>query len=151
IVAWGKVVGETITSTEGAHVGDSSHVAKARSFGVVGAYDGQRVGVGRVAVDSTWHHFFDINLIGDPVAPFPKTEGFKASPDGVDALADIETYFQNIATWLARPGALRGLFAGAAWYASRSQPLAMLLNGNRAYTMDETLSIGSLAWDRLIR
>ncbi len=118
---------------------------------MVGAYDGHRVGVGRVAVDSTWHHFFDINLIGDPVAPFPKTEGFNASPEGKAVLADIEAYYVNIGTWIARPGAHVGLFAAAAWYSLRSQPLAMLVNPHRDYTASETLAIGSLALDRMYR
>lgn len=113
-------MGETIVSTEDTHVDDPTHIANARSFGVVGAYDGHRVGVGRVTVDSTWHHFFDINLIGDPVAPFPKTQGFKASADGLLALGHIEAYFRNIGVWLARPGSLTKLFGAAAWFVLRS-------------------------------
>ena len=84
IVAWGKVIELRPTRARRVpYTGEPDYPANARPFGVVGAYDGHRVGVGRVAVDSTWHHFFDINLIGDPVAAFPKTQGFRASPEGL--------------------------------------------------------------------
>ena len=151
IVGWGRVVAETDVSTEPTHVGDPNHIAISRSFGVIGAYDGHRVGVGRVAVDSTWHHFFDINLVGDPVAPYPKDEGFKASPSGEQALADIESYYRNIGFWIARPGTHVRLFAAAAWYALRSQPLNMLVSTRRDYSYPEKLNIGSLALDNLYR
>lgn len=151
IVAWGKVLAETNFSTEGAHTGDPGNIAQARRFGVVGAYDGHRAGVGRVAVDSTWHHFFDINLIGDPVAPFPKTQGFKASSDGQKALADIRSYFRNLATWLARPTTLSRVFSAAAWYSLRTQPLSMIVNPRRTYSHGELMSIGALALDNIYR
>jgi hypothetical protein len=149
IIAWGKVLAETNVSTEGVHTGDPNNTATPRSFGVVGAYDGHRVGVGRVVVDSTWHHFFDINLIGDPAAPFPKTQGFNATPAGQQALADIETYYRNIASWIARPGI--HLFPIFVWYALRAQPLAMLVNPARNYTYPEMLHIGRLGVEAVLR
>jgi hypothetical protein len=146
IVAWGHVLPEKNISTEpSAHIGDPSNVANPRRFGVVGAYDGHRAGVGRVAVDSTWHHFFDINLIGDPAAQYPKTEGFLATPDGVRALEDIQTYYRNLVTWLARPGAQFRVFVSAAWFALRTQPLAMIINEHRPYAHRDLMSIGALA------
>jgi hypothetical protein len=151
IVAWGQVLPETNTSTEDAHIGDEGHTAIARSFGVVGAYDGHRVGVGRVVVDSTWHHFFDINLVGDPVAPFPKTLGFNASPSGQAALADIENYYRNIAYWIARPRAMNVLFPAVAWSALTSQPLNMILNPTRSYHYYDTVRIGALGLENLHR
>jgi hypothetical protein len=151
IVAWGKVLAETDTSTENTHIGDPGDIAQARTFGVVGAYDGHLANVGRVAVDSTWDHFFDINLIGDPVAPFPKTQGFNASPSGMKALDDIRAYYRNLATWLARPGALNRVFIGAAWYALRAQPLAMIVQARRPYTHADLMEIGALALKTIYR
>jgi hypothetical protein len=151
IVAWGKVLAEADVSTEPAHTGDPSNVARPRTFGVVGAYDGHRAGVGRVAVDSTWHHFFDINLIGDPVAPFPKTQGFNASPVGQEALADIRAYYRNLTTWLARPAALSRIFAGMAWYALRTQGLAMAVNPRFDYSHADLINIGALAQNIIAR
>jgi len=151
IVAWGTVVPETNEATEAAHVGDPNNVAIERSFGDIGAYDGHRVAVGRVAVDSTWHHFFDINLIGDPVAPFPKNEGFKATPDGEKALADIEAYYRNTGMWIARHTTQSRLFGAEAWCALHSQPLNMLVSTRRSYSTEERMIIGSLALRNLVR
>ena len=151
IVAWGKVLAENNTATEGAHTGDPYDVATPRSFGVVGAYDGHQAGVGRVAVDSTWHHFFDINLIGDPVAPFPKNEGFNASADGQAALDEIRAYYRNLVTWLAPPRVLWNIFVSSAWYALRTQPLNMIVSTRREYSETDLLHLGSLAYDNLLR
>ncbi|HEX4864708.1 MAG TPA: hypothetical protein VFV02_11580, partial [Acidimicrobiales bacterium] len=75
-----------------------------RSFGAIGVWDGHRVGRGRVLVDATWHHFFNINLVGDPFSPDPaKRLGFLATPAGQAAFEEIKAYFRNIAVWLARP------------------------------------------------
>lgn len=75
-----------------------------RSFGANAAYDGHRVGVGRVVVESTWHHIFNINLKGVPGNADPvKQKGFHASPAGLDKYEDIKSFFRNIAVWLARP------------------------------------------------
>jgi hypothetical protein len=151
IVAWGKVLAETNTSTESAHVGDPGNVANARSFGVVGAYDGHRAGIGRVAVDSTWHHFFDINLIGDPVAPAPKNQGFRASPAGQAALAQIHAYYRNIGFWLARPTAQAQMLPLIAWTALHTQPLNMIVNPRRDYDFRGILQIGALGLQNLLR
>ncbi len=35
-----------------------------RVFAMVGTYDGDPLGIGRVVVDSTWHHWFSLNLVG---------------------------------------------------------------------------------------
>ena len=35
-----------------------------RPFGLISGYDGDRVGIGRVVVDSTWHHWFSYNIHG---------------------------------------------------------------------------------------
>jgi hypothetical protein len=62
------------------------------TFGAIAAWDGQRVGKGRVVVDATWHHFFNINLTGDryleddnlPPQHQQKLHGFYV-PDGMAA------------------------------------------------------------------
>jgi len=64
----------------------------ARRFGLIGAYDGDLVDTGRVLVDSTWHHWMDINL-GGLEAESPNTEFQK-----------IARYFRNCAVWLSRKG-----------------------------------------------
>ena len=75
------------------------------SFGGISAYDGHRSGVGRVVTDATWHHFVNINLVGDIGEPegTVKSLGFLASASGQAHFEEIKTYYRNIATWLARP------------------------------------------------
>ena len=67
--------------------GDSPH----KRFPMVSIYDGHQVHIGRVAVDSTWHHWMDINLTGIEAAA-DKTNWEK-----------ISRYFLNLAVWLAPP------------------------------------------------
>jgi len=54
-------------------------------YPVVAAYDGQLAGVGRIVSDSTWHHYFNVNLVG-------------FGPGQVRD--DIADYFVNLAVWL---------------------------------------------------
>lgn len=79
-----------------------------RVFGVIGAWDGhraQRAGqrMGRVVVDATWHHFFNINLTGDPGSgEAAKRQGFHAPLNAgqADHYRMIKHYFRNIVYWL---------------------------------------------------
>lgn len=66
-------------------------IVNPREFGLLGAYDGHlpAAKVGRVIVDSTWHHWFNINL-----------RGMDATPHSVQ-YKDILAYFRNVAIWLA--------------------------------------------------
>ena len=95
-----------------------------RTFGAIGSYDGHRAGVGRVVVDSTWHHFMNWNLRGgkkrgDDYACPAQQAGFRFSEEGRAVLEKIETYFRNIAHWLVpaarRPALIRGLLWNIAW------------------------------------
>ena len=58
---------------------------------MIAVYDGHRAGVGRVATDSTWHHWMDVNI-----------DEIKAA-NTVD-WQKISRYFQNLAVWLCPPG-----------------------------------------------
>ena len=42
-----------------------------KEIGVVSAYDGHNVDIGRIVADATWHHWFDINLTGVAAPPSP--------------------------------------------------------------------------------
>lgn len=66
----------------------------AKRFGMISVYDGHRIGIGRVATDSTWHHWFNMN-VSDIEANNP------------DAWAKISRYWINLAVWLAPPHKLR--------------------------------------------
>lgn len=120
VIAWARVQGDH-TNTSDLNKG----AANGKEFGAVGAYDGHRSNVGRVVVDSTWHHWFDVNLTGRPtdggdlVDPVPvgdpKAEGFLFSPAGVTQYKRIQNYFRNVALWLASPGKQRCMFLRAMW------------------------------------
>jgi hypothetical protein len=61
-----------------------------RRLKLVAAYDGDRVGAGRIVADSTWHHYFNINL-----------ENFQ-HPATEDSAADqIGQFYGNLALWLS--------------------------------------------------
>ena len=77
------------------------------------AYDGRKVGVGRIVTGGTFHHYIDINLSGasnidtpaefDAVGPdAEKGQGFNY-PGAEATFADIKAVFVNITNWLARP------------------------------------------------
>lgn len=60
----------------------------AKRFGMISVYDGHRIDIGRVATDSTWHHWFNMNLSEIEAA-------------GGDDWEKIRRYFLNLAVWLA--------------------------------------------------
>lgn len=72
-----------------------------KKFGVVSAYNGHNVDVGRIVADSSWHHWLNTNLTGINVPPHYL--GFEATPEGRAALKKIDTYFLNCGVWLAPP------------------------------------------------
>jgi hypothetical protein len=81
--------------------------AESLTVNVLAAYDGHAVGVGRVVVDSSFHHYIDLNLIGDPCSPpGAKNQGF-TTPRGAPVLADMSAFFVNTVAWLARAPGLR--------------------------------------------
>lgn len=83
--------------------------ADAKTFVAIGAYDGHRANVGRVVVDSTWHHWFNVNLEGfgtvNPTPPATLTT----------TMARVANYFRNVALWLAPPAKQVCMFKRATW------------------------------------
>lgn len=65
-----------------------------RTIQMISAYDGWKEKVGRVVVDSTWHHWFNLNLVGLESA-------------GGDNWEKVSRYFVNVAKWIAPKGAYR--------------------------------------------
>ncbi len=93
VIAWGNTVADPPYMQQ---KGEQPHVR----FPMISVYDGHLAQVGRVVTDSTWHHWFNLNL------------------DGIEADADqtnwdkISRYFINLATWLAPPG----VFTSRCWW-----------------------------------
>ncbi|HTP66207.1 MAG TPA: hypothetical protein VMJ66_12525 [Geobacteraceae bacterium] len=115
IVAMGTVIGGHPTPAFNCEIHTPSDVlTESRTFGLIGAWDGHKVGRGRVVVDSTFHHFVNINLTGDfylsqvpGVAPDdqryfgfyvldPATGGRMPNREYLN----IQWYFRNIVYWL---------------------------------------------------
>ena len=128
-----------------------------KTYGVIGAYDGHLVNVGRVAVDATWHHFFNINLIGDASGSIPgsvRSQGFShpSTPPGV--YEDIQAYFRNLAVWLARPEKIDCMKWRAIWCLRWHHRIAMdlkpeyLENPNKL-DFSELIRFGPQAYDVL--
>lgn len=82
IIADGRNV---VGREKGGHV-----IVDPRPFGLLGVWDGHAPAAdkGRVVVDATWHHWFNVNLVGLRTA-------------GGNNYADILAVFRNIAIWLA--------------------------------------------------
>jgi hypothetical protein len=82
--------------------GLTTHLAAPRRFPMVSAYDGDRVGLGRVVVDSTWHHWFSYNLVG-----------LRALSPGY--YAGMQDYYRNVALWLSTPEQRASMLFAATW------------------------------------
>jgi len=75
-----------------------------KRFGLVSAYDGDPVGLGRVVCDSTWHHWLSINL-------------HTLAEDGGPVYRKMQAYYRNVALWLARASQRRSMSVAAVWTA----------------------------------
>lgn len=157
VIATGRVVGgHTMTSFDGLH--DQGELTNPRIFGVIGAWDGHRVDRGRVVVDSTWHHFFNINLTGDkrlqgnPAVPAndQRLSGFYL-PDGVGGWVPaphyemIQWYYRNIIYWLIPAHRTKSL-----WWNSLAELVAVTprLKEELAFAVNRRFD-GQLALDKL--
>jgi hypothetical protein len=81
-------------------------------FPVLGVYDGDPIGAGRIVVDSTWHHWFDINLDGvDGVS------GFEHAADQT-VWNKLVAFYHNVAVWLARPAQRAAMLNYVAFWAT---------------------------------
>ncbi|MGH8193871.1 MAG: hypothetical protein ACREQ8_05625 [Woeseiaceae bacterium] len=90
-----------------------------KRFGLVGVYDGDRAGIGRVVVDSTWHHWLSLNIDKIAKAEEPLVVAFKASALGIEvrpvAYSKMQAYYRNVALWLATPAQRRSMLLSSVW------------------------------------
>lgn len=101
VIAWGRIK-------------DPAADKHGQEIGVISAYNGHNVDVGRIVADSTWHHWFDINLTGIAAPPSPYA-GFDDTIAGHEALKKIDAYYLNCAVWLAPPDRQTAM-RNAAWW-----------------------------------
>jgi hypothetical protein len=155
VIAWGFTTGRSDPAVMDVHRGDSE-ASTPRWTGTIGVYDGHSANVGRVVVHSTWHHFFDINLIGDNAANRPGfndpraalwRKGFTASPNGLRILSQIDQYYKNIVHWLS-PGIGRVLqFNTLVAQLAISHHIREVIESNNA----SALQVGAYAWEYALR
>lgn len=90
---------------------------ESQQFGAIGAYNGHLANVGRVVTDATWHHYVNVNFIGDSSAPSadPKRFGFLATPAGQAHLENIKAYHRNIAVWISRTSSIACMRSRILW------------------------------------
>jgi hypothetical protein len=118
-----STTGEHATpSAEKFHIGALNPTGPSIMFGGVSAYDGTPVNVGRIVTDSTFHHFVDINVIGDPGGAVPPyaVQGFRGSTTGQGYLAQFAAYWLNLVNWLANPKAAMLTLMAAVEHARQS-------------------------------
>jgi hypothetical protein len=89
----------------------TASLRSARRIGLVGAYEGDLVGVGRVVVDSTWHHWFSLNL-----------HGFRDSDPAI--YQNMQAYYRNVGLWLTTSAQRRSILVAAVWGVVASDPMA---------------------------
>lgn len=105
-------------------------------FGLVGVYDGDRVGIGRVVVDSTWHHWLSYNI--DTIAqeaepPAATVMAFKLGSlgDVPTAYRKMQTYYRNVGLWLATPAQRRSMLLSSIWgILTAAPPMAFTVTDN---------------------
>jgi hypothetical protein len=61
-----------------------------KRIGLIAAYHGDRAGVGRIVADSTWHHYFNLNLTS---LQHPAAAGSDSD--------QIGQFYANLAVWLS--------------------------------------------------
>ncbi len=90
-------------------------------FGAICAYDGHIVNIGRVVVQSSFHHFINLNLTG-----------FESShtEEGNRAYEDIKNYYCNLAIWLAPPEKQWAIFQHILWLALKEPSVVSQLQKN---------------------
>ncbi len=92
IIATSFVLGGSTTEFFG-KIGTVPHC-----FPSIAVWDGRRAGVGRIVVDSTWHHFVNTNLNG---AESGLDNGVQPGLSNADFRV-IQQYYMNIALWMTR-------------------------------------------------
>ena len=101
VIAWGQDLGH-------ASLDPTVGVTNPKVRGILSVYDGRAAGVGRIMTGSTFHHYMDKNLIGDPMTSNPA--GSATGPTGSDTgfqalpaiLQPIKDHYINAVTWLCR-------------------------------------------------
>lgn len=97
----------------------SQELERETDYGVLGAYNGYLDDRGRIVVDSSFHHWINLNL-----------EGFSRDETSEDSvLKKINSYYVNTLIWLLPPSKQKYLFA------------AILLEGLQSYVLRDFVDV----------
>jgi len=106
----------------------------ARRLKLIAVYDGDVVNAGRIVADSTWHHYFNVNLTGFPARSDPNT-----------AADQIGQYYANLALWLS-PRAKRSQMAKAmSLWLTRQPAIAELVGPEPSKRTSDVVVTGGIA------
>lgn len=111
-----------------------------RKLDLIATYDGDAIGVGRIVADSTWHHYFNVNL-----------HRFTHPARKNSAADQIGQFYGNLAVWLSS-SQKRFEMADAmfAWLAR--QPILLEERGPRLLNQErDILRIGEIARHLLLQ
>jgi hypothetical protein len=73
-----------------------------RQFGLISVYDGDSVNIGRVVVESTWHHWFSLNLTSIAQSDTP-------------TYRMMQSYYRNVGIWLAKRAQRSSMLVASTW------------------------------------
>jgi hypothetical protein len=102
----------------------ASPVSYFKRFPLIAVYDGDPVQIGRIVVDSTWHHWFSMNLLGFFNAQENEVYQYKqANYRNVGNNTQLENkvyenmqaYYRNVGLWLLKPALRSSILFGAVW------------------------------------
>ncbi|MEP7274515.1 MAG: hypothetical protein ABI882_23695, partial [Acidobacteriota bacterium] len=133
VIAYGRTTNDyfepPIATEFVARVDPSFPFPSKKRIGVVGVYDGDSVGLGRVVVDSTWHHWFSLNLFGLVTSAAPPEAVPLLAPDVIDtqiaakaAYEKMQAYYRNVGMWLATPAQRASMLISGTWGALTGSP-----------------------------
>lgn len=122
----------------GGNTSGSKAETEPHCFSSIAVWDGHRANAGRIVIDSTWHHFVNINLLGLDDQDFDV----------------IQQYYMNIATWMPKRGIWLCWLKAELWTLFKDTQLveAALDDPSKKssdLTLSELGSIGALAEELL--
>lgn len=110
----------------------------ARKLKLIAVYDGDVVNAGRIVADSTWHHYFNVNLREFPPGSAPLTPADQ-----------IGQYYANLALWLSPLAKRIEMSDAMSRWLERQPEIAELVGPQPSKRTRDVLITGDLAMKHL--
>jgi hypothetical protein len=101
---------------------------------LIAAYDGDSVSAGRIVADSTWHHYFNVNL-----------ESFKHPGLPFSPADQIGQYYRNLALWLTPSQKRKEMRDVMARWLARQPAIAELVGPQPSKRLSDMMRTGAVA------